>query len=64
MRTLGPVQPKGPIQGADPRVGQVWGKADLDSTPGRARKLRMGGLAGPAFPGWSVGRARLTLNQD
>src|SRR4249919_1430267 len=54
----------GQSNGADPRVGQVWGKADLDSKPGHARKLWMGRLAGLTFPGWSVGRARLTLNQD
>jgi hypothetical protein len=48
---------------ADRRVGQ-WGQAicirnqqlasELDAKIGRA----------PTFPGWSVGRARLTLNQD
>ena len=44
-----------------------WPGVRANSIPSRrpASELRMGGLAGPpTFPGWSVGRARLTLNQD
>ena len=49
---------------ADLRVGQ-WGEAISIPSRQPAGALRMRGLAGPQiFPGWSVGRARLTLNQD
>jgi hypothetical protein len=56
MRTLG----SGRSQG--------WsgvGRSDLDSKAG-SPQARSGyeDWPGPTFPGWSVGRARLTLNQD
>jgi hypothetical protein len=41
----------------------TWDEAIFIRNRRLANEL-MGGLAGPTFPGWSVGRARLTLNQD
>jgi hypothetical protein len=41
----------------------TWDEAIFFRNRRLANEL-MGGLAGPTFPGWSVGRARLTLNQD
>jgi hypothetical protein len=62
-----------PLDAAPPRDAYAWlwpiqGLVTWDEAIFiRNRRLAnelMGGLAGPTFPGWSVGRARLTLNQD
>jgi hypothetical protein len=42
----------------------MCGASDLSIQTSGSTGFRMGRLAGPTFPGWSVGRARLTLNQD
>jgi hypothetical protein len=49
---------------ADLRVGQVWGEAISIRSGSPQARSGWEDWPGPAFPGWSVGRARLTLNQD
>jgi hypothetical protein len=49
---------------ANPWVGQVWGEAIWIRNRGPQGSSGWEDWPGPTVPGWSVGRARLTLNQD
>ena len=49
---------------ADRRVGHLWGEAIRFEAGSPQVGTGCEDWPGPTFPGWSVGRARLTLNQD